>query len=104
MRYFNRMKKAAVFSLLFFCFFSVAAQAFLFEIVFSDKAVVAQWKDEKLIDMYIDAMIELEAANKFFSNTGMKPKEYKKYKRLLRYRTDLLIEIQARELMIPKMQ
>ncbi len=104
MKPFTIMKKTFIFGVLFFCLFSVAAQAFLFEIVLADRAVIAQWKDEELIDTYIDVMIELEAANKFFSNTGLKPKEYKKYKMLLRYRTDLLIEIQKRELILPKIQ
>jgi len=80
------------------------AQAFLFEITTATPQAIAKLSDEKLIDTYITVRIELEAADKFFSNTGMKPKEYEKYKALLRYRTDLVIEIHKRELEAPEIK
>lgn len=100
----NLLKKSIIFSLLFFCLSGVTAQAFLFDITIQDKKAIHQLSDEKLVDTYIDAMIELEAADKFFSNTGLKPKEYAKYKKLLRFRTDLIREFQKRELEIPKIK
>lgn len=81
-----------------------AAQAFLFEITTATPQSIAKLSDGQLIETYINVMIELEAADKFFSNTGMKPKEYEKYKALLRYRTDLVIEIHKRELEVPKIK
>lgn len=95
-------KKIVVSVLLCTCLVLSTAQAFVFDLSPVNKEAVAKFTDRKLTDTYIDVMIELEAAGKFFSNTGMKPKEYKKYKELLRYRTDLMIEIQKRELEVPE--
>lgn len=100
----NLLKKSVIFSLLFFCLSGASAQAFLFEITVQDKAAIKKLSDEKLVDTYIDAMIELEASDKFYSNTGLKPKEYAKYKKLLRFRTDLILEFQRREFEPPKIK
>jgi len=80
------------------------ARAFLFELTPLSAQAIAKLPDDQLIDTYINVMIELEASDKFFSNTGMKPKEYENYKTLLRYRTDLLIEMQKRKLEIPEIK
>lgn len=80
------------------------AQAFLFQIKPLDKAAIAKLTDEQLLDVYIDVMIELEAVNTFYNNAGIAPKEYEKYKTLLRLRTDLLIEIQKREIEVPRIK
>jgi hypothetical protein len=88
--------------LLLFCNLSAGfAHAFLFEIVPVDRAAIEKMTDKKLVDMYIDVLVELEAVNVFYQNTGIAPKEYGKYKALLRFRTDLFIEMQKRELKIP---
>ena len=57
--------------------------------------------DEKLIDAYIDALVEIDAARTFHATSGFTPKELKKFKGLLKYRLQLLFEIHRRKIEIP---
>jgi len=106
----DEMKQAAhvrrgiVLALLIFSLNAGLAQAFLFEITPLKKEAVLKLTDEKLIETYIDVMIELEAVDSFYNNTGFAPREYAKYKALLRFRTDLLMEIEKRELEVPRIK
>jgi len=79
------------------------AGAFLTDVSTLDKAAIAALTDEQLIDKFIDVMIELEASQTFHETAGFNnPNEYNKYKALLRFRTDLLLEIKKRELQVPQ--
>ncbi len=79
------------------------AAAFLTDMPVMDKADIAKLTDDKLIEKYIDVMIELEASQTFHESAGFNnPNEYKKFKDLLRFRTYLFLEIKKRELDIPQ--
>ncbi|MBF0619040.1 MAG: hypothetical protein HQL19_02605 [Candidatus Omnitrophica bacterium] len=64
---------------------------------------IPQLSDEKLINAYIDVLVELDASKAFHSTSGFTPKEYNKYKDILKYRLFLLFEIQRRKLELPPM-
>lgn len=58
-------------------------------------------EDQKLVDAYLDALVEIQASNVFHATSGFTPKEYAKYKALLKYRYELLIEIHRRKMELP---
>ena len=62
---------------------------------------IALLDDQKLIDTYIDVLVEIEATKTFHSTSGFLPREFKKYKSLLKYRLQLFFEIHRRKLEIP---
>ncbi len=57
--------------------------------------------DDKLVDAYIDTAVEIEATKTFHVTSGFTPKEYKRYKALLKYRVQLLFEARRRKLDVP---
>ena len=57
--------------------------------------------DQKLIDAYIDAVVEIDATRTFHATSGFTPRELKKFKGLLKYRLQLLFEIHRRKMEIP---
>ncbi len=57
--------------------------------------------DQKLVDAYIDAVVEIDATKTFHSTSGFTPKEFKKYKSLLKYRLQLLFEMHRRKMEVP---
>jgi len=59
--------------------------------------------DQKLLDAYMDVLVELEASKAFHVTSGFAPKEYKKYKSFLKYRMRLIFEIHRRKLEIPSL-
>jgi len=102
---FSRGKVVAVCLSVFLLFATLGhAQGFLFEVQPLAQDAIKALPNEKLMDTYIDVMVELEAVDTFYDTAGLTPKEYKKYKALLRFRTDLLLEIQKRELKIPQIK
>ncbi len=80
------------------------ASSFIFRIPVMDKSAIDQLSDEELMNKYIDVEIELEAATTFYSRAGLSSKDYDLYKKVLRFRTDLLLEIQQRKLEIPQIR
>ena len=66
-----------------------------------DPKDILQLDDQKLVDAYIDAVVEIEATKTFHSTSGFTPKEFKKYKSLLKYRMQLLFEVHRRKMEIP---
>jgi hypothetical protein len=82
----------------------VAAAEFLYQVPVLDQAGISKLTDEQLINAYIDAMVELEATTIFQGRAGFNPKEFDKYKRLLRYSVDLNLEIQKRKLELPDLK
>lgn len=82
----------------------VKSWAFLYEVQVMTQEELKGLKDDQLVNAYIDAMIELDAATLFHKAAGFNPKEYDKYKKLLRYTVDLSLEIQKRQLELPDLQ
>lgn len=62
---------------------------------------IALLSDDKLTDAYMDVLVELEASRVFHATSGFTPKEYKRYKSLLKYRMQLLVETHRRKLEVP---
>jgi len=77
------------------------AWSYMYEIEILETKAVRQLVDEKLIDAYMDVLVELEAARSFHATSSFTPKEYKAFKDLLKYRLILLMEIHGRNLEIP---
>ena len=80
------------------------SHAFLYEVEVLDTSAIGKLKDEELADRYIDASIEIEASGAFHEASGFNPKEYRSFKRILRFRVDLMREILRRELELPKIK
>lgn len=57
--------------------------------------------DERLIEGYIDVLAEMEASKAFHTTSGFTPKEYRKYKDVIKYRLQLLFEIHRRKMELP---
>ncbi|MBF0122464.1 MAG: hypothetical protein HQL21_03510 [Candidatus Omnitrophica bacterium] len=71
------------------------------EIQILEQKDITVLSDDKLIDAYIDVMVEMEASKAFHATSGFKPKEYVRYKELLKYRMLLRFEIYRRKLELP---
>ncbi len=99
----NRPKIGIFFLAFLLCFSYLALASFVFSVDILNKQQVSQLSDGKLIDAYIDVVIEIEAAKTFYSRGGLTPKEYESYKDLLRYRVWLVMEIQKRKLEVPRL-
>lgn len=81
-----------------------SASAFLFQVEILDKAAISKMTDEQLLEVYIDAVVEVEAVKTFYARGGLVPREYTKLKELLRFKILLIQEIHKRGLEIPKTQ
>ena len=57
--------------------------------------------DEDLKKAYIDALIELEAETVFYQRSGFLQKDLNDYRDLIRYRVNLMFELQNRKLDVP---
>jgi hypothetical protein len=81
---------------------ALPARAFMEEnIAILNKDDIAKLSDEKLIDAYIDTTVELEASKSFHATVRYTPQEYTTYKNIMRYRVQLLMEINKRGLEVP---
>jgi hypothetical protein len=100
-RYFIRKAVISIF-LALVCILPVVSYA-----VLADKTEVPAvtdlklLSDEALIETYIDTMAEMETSKAFHTTSGFTPKEYKKYKDLVKYRLQLLFEIDRRKISLP---
>ena len=56
------------------------------EVKILDKKEIAQLVDDKLIDTYIDTLVEIEASQAFHQTSGFTPKDYRTFKELLKFR------------------
>ena len=65
---------------------------------------ITKLHDKDLLDAYVNTSVEIEALKSFHSTSGYMPKEYAKFKDLLRYRIWLLNEIKKRKLEAPVVQ
>ncbi len=77
---------------------------FLYEVEALDKKEISKLSDEQLLDHYVDTMVEIEASSAFHKAAGFNPREYRSFKKLLRFRVDLLQEITKRKLELPRIQ
>jgi len=80
------------------------AGLFLYEVKVLDKSAIRQLPDAELLDQYIDALVEIEASSTFHNAAGFNPKDYRNFKKILRYRADLTQEILRRELELPQVK
>ncbi len=82
----------------------IASQSWAFfnDFQMLSKEEITQLSDQALTDAYVNAQIEILAQSKFFERAGMVPKDFEKYKELLRYRVILIQELEKRNLPIPK--
>jgi hypothetical protein len=71
------------------------------EISVLEQKDIAKLPDDKLLENYIDVLTEMEATKAFHATSGFTPKEYKKYKEIVKYRIQILFEIHRRKLEIP---
>ena len=80
------------------------AQAlFNYEVKLLSQDEIKKLSDDDLKEAYIGILIEIEAQNVFYQRAGFSsPNEYNKYKDLIRNRVDLMFELQARQIEIPK--
>lgn len=97
-----------IFAILVFFFVIVsafpAAASFLFEVPVLTQDAIEKLDDKSLLEVYTDVMIELEAVRTFYENSGFAPKEYRQFKELLRYKINLIGEIQKRALSAPRLE
>ena len=77
------------------------AAAFLYDIPVYDEPTIAALSDEKLLDTYVEVLIEMEASTTFSRTAGFNKQEYEKYKGMIRYRVRLMNELKRRRLEVP---
>ncbi len=82
-------------------FTAAVAHAYISDLPILEKTEIVKLNDDKLIDAYMDVVVEIEANTSFHNTSGFSPKEYKAYKDLLKYRLQLLMEIHSRNLELP---
>ena len=85
-----------------FLIFVTNTWAFFNDVKILTSEEIHQLSDQALTDTYIDAQIDVIAQSTFFQRAGIVPRDYAKFKELLRYRVDLIKELQKRNLEIPK--
>ncbi len=93
--------KRIIMGVLVIVFISNPGYAFLYEVKVLSKPEIQKLSDEVLTDVYIDAVVEIEATKDFHRASGFTPKEYKQHKDLLKYRILLIQEIEKRKLEVP---
>lgn len=76
--------------------------AFRSRVPILEKAEVSKLSDDKIVDAYLDVLVEIEAIRTFHTTSGFTPKQYDDYRDLLRYRLRLLMEINTRNLEVPQ--
>lgn len=85
-------------------FMSVAGAlaAYTSSMVMLDKKEITKLTDEKLTDVYMDTLVEVQARKDFFNRFGMVGKDLDDYKAVMKYRLILLMEIHSRNIDIPQ--
>jgi len=57
--------------------------------------------DEQLVEKYVDVLAEIEASKTFHVTSGFTPREYSKYRDLIKYRYQLLFDANRRKVEVP---
>lgn len=104
MRFSRHLAATVISAIVIMACTTAMAAGFLFSVEIFDRAAIAKLDDQKLIDMYIDAMIELEASQIFYYKAGLTPKEHETYKEMLRFRTNLILEFEKRKIEVPRIK
>ena len=73
------------------------------DLVILPKEEIVKISDEKLIDAYMDTVVEIEATRSFHATSGFTPKQFTEYKDLLKYKMRLLMEIHSRNVDVPQL-
>ena len=71
------------------------------EIQVLEQKDIALLSDDKLTDAFINVRVEMDAIKTFHATSGFTPKDYGRYKELLKYRLLLRFEIHRRKLELP---
>ena len=79
-----------------------AAQGFLYSVTILDPEAVRALSDEKLLEVYVDVLVDLEASTTFSRTAGFNKNEYEKFKALIYFRVRLFNEIKRRRLEVPE--
>ncbi len=78
------------------------AQGFLYSVPILDQEAVQSLSDEKLLEIYVDVLVDLEASTTFSRTAGFNKNEYIKFKELIYFRVRLFNEIKRRRLEVPQ--
>jgi len=97
------MKKIILF-LGLFVLICTQAWAFLYVVNILTKEEIKKLSKEEMVDVYIEIVIERKASENFHGKAGFTPKEYNKYKDLLRFIVKLRQEMQNREMEVPPVE
>ena len=81
---------------------AMAATNLASDVVVLEKKDIVALADDKLIEKYMDTIVEIEASKTFHATNGFSPKDYKEFKDILKFRLYLLTEIHSRNLEIPQ--
>ena len=90
--------------LMAFLLVSSLAFAFLLQVEILTPEEIAKLSDKKLVDVYVDISVEIEAAKSFYSTSGFIPKDYERFKEVLRYRVYLIQEMEKRKIEVPRVE
>ena len=78
------------------------AADFASDVKILETADIAKLSDDKIQDIYLDTIVELDASKTFHNTSGFTPKDYTEYKRLVKFRLQLLLDMHRRNLEIPQ--
>jgi len=81
---------------------AAVAQGFLYSVPILDQEAVQSLSDEKLLEVYVDVLVDLEASTTFSRTAGFNKNEYMKFKELIHFRVRLFNEIKRRRLEVPE--
>lgn len=81
---------------------SGAWAAFESDVVLLSPQEVHDLADNKLINAYMDTIVEIDAQKAFHATSGFSAKDYKAFKIMLKFRLVLLEEIHKRKIEIPQ--
>ncbi len=68
------------------------------------KAEIGKLSDQALNEAYIDVEVEIDALKTFHTTSGFMPKDYEKFKEILRYRIFLIQEMDKRNIDVPRVR
>ena len=95
------MKKIMGSTLIMTFFLTAVVFAFPFDVTVLTKDAIKKLTNDQLEEVYIQAKIEVNASSTFYGKAGFTPKEYDKYKDLLRFIINLRQEMAARDMTAP---
>ncbi len=75
---------------------------FASDVVIINDDEIAKLSDEKLVDTYVDTLVDIEANKTFHTTSGFSPKDFREFKDTIKFRYKLITEIHKRGLEIPQ--